>query len=334
MKNFLPIFYFFCVAIQAQVGIGTTTPQATLDITGQPTISTELDGVIAPRLTGNQLRAKTYTAAQTAAMVYVTAPDSAPAGQTINVTAIGYYYFDGTVWGAVAPNTVDWQTNGNSDINDTTHFLGTTTDQDIIFKRNNVQSGWLEGTNTSFGVNSLPTSATGEHNTAIGRSVLANNTSGNRNTAIGSYTMASNTTGQWNTAMGRYTMFANTSGSNNMALGQEAARWNSSGNDNVAIGYSALKNNDTGSFNVAIGRSAMATGPNVASTYGNNNIAIGYNAQLPTVTTSNQMVLGNISISPANSNSAGIQGEIRVVGSYLYIYCSDNRWRRASLSTF
>ena len=32
------------------------------------------------------------------AMVYVTAADTAPAGQTINVTTTGYYAFDGTVW--------------------------------------------------------------------------------------------------------------------------------------------------------------------------------------------------------------------------------------------
>jgi len=32
------------------------------------------------------------------AMVYVTAADTAPAGQTINVTTPGYYAFDGTVW--------------------------------------------------------------------------------------------------------------------------------------------------------------------------------------------------------------------------------------------
>ncbi len=82
----------------AQVGINTTTPQATLDIIGKPSSPTSLDGMIPPRLTGNQLRAKTYTAAQTGATVYVTAADTAPAGQTINVRVPGYYYFDGTVW--------------------------------------------------------------------------------------------------------------------------------------------------------------------------------------------------------------------------------------------
>lgn len=93
---FVPLFYL------GQVGINTPNPQATLDVTGNPTITTSLDGIIAPRLTGDQLRAKTYTTAQTGAIIYATAPDSAPAGQTINVTSSGYYYFDGTVWKNIA----------------------------------------------------------------------------------------------------------------------------------------------------------------------------------------------------------------------------------------
>lgn len=98
------IVFFFCTVLSyAQVGINTTDPKGSLDVVGKPADATELDGVIAPRLTGNQLRAKPYTAAQTAAIVYVTAADSAPAGQTIDVTEIGYYFFDGSLWVRLAP---------------------------------------------------------------------------------------------------------------------------------------------------------------------------------------------------------------------------------------
>jgi hypothetical protein len=85
----------------SQVGIATITPAATLDVVGKSTTTTVPDGIIAPRLTGDQLKAKdaVYLAAQTGALVYVTAAASPTTAKTINVTSEGYYYLDGTpVW--------------------------------------------------------------------------------------------------------------------------------------------------------------------------------------------------------------------------------------------
>ena len=45
----------FCFS---QVGIGTTTPQSTLDITGNPTSTTTLDGVIPPKINWRPTRGK------------------------------------------------------------------------------------------------------------------------------------------------------------------------------------------------------------------------------------------------------------------------------------
>jgi len=86
--------------LHAQMGIGTTSPQSTLEISGAPANTAVADGVIAPKLTGSQLRAKNnaYTATQTGVIVYATAADTAPAGKTAAVTAPGYYYYDGNVW--------------------------------------------------------------------------------------------------------------------------------------------------------------------------------------------------------------------------------------------
>ena len=144
-----------------------------------------------------------------------------------------------------------------------------------------------------------------------------------------------------------------------MTIGQEAAKWNSTGSNNAAIGFNSLRQNGTGSYNVAIGRSAMATqsGGDIINNVGNNNIAIGAFTTLPVTSGSNQMVLGggpaatypitrtiiNGVVNPAagrpgSSGAAGVQGEIRVSNQggnyYLYIYCADGNWRRASLSTF
>jgi hypothetical protein len=79
----------------AQVGVGTTTPATTFDVTGQAAVPTALDGILAPRLTAAQLSAKTYTAAQNGAMVYVT--DAAVGTlQASNVNGIGLYTYDST----------------------------------------------------------------------------------------------------------------------------------------------------------------------------------------------------------------------------------------------
>lgn len=104
----LEILFFLTIATfsYSQVGINTPSPKATLDIIAQPA-GTAADGIIAPRISGDNLRTKSpvYTAADhTGAIVYVTQADSAPAGKTVNVTSAGYYYFDGTVW--VLFNTV------------------------------------------------------------------------------------------------------------------------------------------------------------------------------------------------------------------------------------
>ncbi len=353
-RLFITFLFAVSFSVSAQVGIGTTTPKATLDIAGQPTETTQLDGVIPPRITGDQLRAKTYTSAQTAAIVYATAADSAPTGQTLNVTQAGYYYFNGTLWIRMAPESDDWKISGNSNTNASINFVGTTNDVDLKFKRNGVQSGWLSTNTTSFGVNTIdPTTNTGAHNTAIGHTVLQSNTTGHRNTAIGSGALTDNTTGFQNVALGRYTMHFNISGSNNMAIGQEAAKWNSTGINNVAIGFNALRQNGTGSDNVAIGRSSMATlhssGDDIINNVGDNNITIGAFTELPVNTASNQMVLGNPSIArtiingianttrPAGRNASGVQGEIRVADHsgtrYLYICYATNSWGRVVLQT-
>ncbi|WP_184550488.1 hypothetical protein [Mucilaginibacter sp. FT3.2] len=95
---FSVVLFLVSISVQAQTtlsGINNSAPTVTLDVTGNPTATDYLDGIMAPRITGAQLKLKTYTVAENSAIVYVNTADPAPAGQTINVTAPGYYYFDG-----------------------------------------------------------------------------------------------------------------------------------------------------------------------------------------------------------------------------------------------
>ena len=79
------------------LGLGTIAPAATLDVTGEPTNTAKLDAILPPRLTGDQLKAKTYTTAQNGAVVFATAgvSTSAAGDQTSDVNIPGLYYFDG-----------------------------------------------------------------------------------------------------------------------------------------------------------------------------------------------------------------------------------------------
>lgn len=88
----------------AQTGIGTTSPKATLHVMGSPNSSSIVDGAILPNLTADQLKSKNalYNQDQKGAIVYVTTiPSTAETesnSKTYNVKSPGYYYFDGTKW--------------------------------------------------------------------------------------------------------------------------------------------------------------------------------------------------------------------------------------------
>jgi len=97
-KSILITLLSVSTTVFSQVGINTDAPKATLDVMGEPANASSLDGIIAPRLVGEELRAKTYTPDQKGALVYITVSDTAPSGQTIDVTSEGYYYSDGTKW--------------------------------------------------------------------------------------------------------------------------------------------------------------------------------------------------------------------------------------------
>ena len=110
--------------VSAQVGINTDDPKATLDIVGKPSDATMADGFIAPRLTGDQLKAKdaAYSTAQTGAVVYATNAVGTASAKTVNVTAAGYYYFDGSVWqslkgtGGVSPSDFSFTYNPTTNV--------------------------------------------------------------------------------------------------------------------------------------------------------------------------------------------------------------------------
>lgn len=92
--------------LQAQVGVNTNDPKASLDVQASTTDATTAEGLIAPRLTLAQLASKEakYISDQTGTIVYVTNVTGSTTAKTKNVVSVGYYYFDGTLWQSVGPD--------------------------------------------------------------------------------------------------------------------------------------------------------------------------------------------------------------------------------------
>ncbi|THV59383.1 hypothetical protein [Chryseobacterium candidae] len=103
MKKKIILFLFLLFLFQPafpQVGINTQNPKATLDIVANKTDGSTAEGLIAPRLTGDQIKAGNfqYGIDQAGAIIYATLPVTTADVKTANITDIGYYYFDGNVW--------------------------------------------------------------------------------------------------------------------------------------------------------------------------------------------------------------------------------------------
>ena len=168
-------------AQEGRVGINTSTPAATLDVVASPSIPTRIDGFIAPRLKGSELKVKNslYGTDQDAAIVYVT--EALALGdtddKTTNVTSIGYYYFDKTQgtagrWMKIANPVAAAVYQEPWNVWETT--TPATTNSQKIYQKASVSIG----ENTSIGDNF--NFAVGEKNTATG----------NQSMAIGSETKA------------------------------------------------------------------------------------------------------------------------------------------------
>jgi len=84
-------------------------------------------------------------------------------------------------------------------------------------------------------------------------------------------------------------------GINNTFVGYQAGVSNSNGTNNTSFGYQSGDKITTGTQNVTIGDSAASSGTNDLTT-GSNNIIIGYNAEASSASVSNEVTIGNTSI--------------------------------------
>jgi hypothetical protein len=143
--------------------------------------------------------------------------------------------------------------------------------------------------NVGIGAEALTLITTGSDNVAIGTSALRLST-GFSNVAIGSHSLSGNLTANNNIAMGYGSLKTNSSSNGNTATGHRSLNL-SNGGYNTAFGYSSGANISTGDHNTMVGQGAGAT-----LTTGGNNSCFGSAADVSAAGVSNEITLGNPSV--------------------------------------
>jgi hypothetical protein len=307
--NFKTQILLFSVLIStsvfAQVGIGNTNPQATLEVSASNQASpTNTDGILIPRI--DAFPATNPTINQDSMVVYLTTTDG--------TDTPGFYYWNNniTAWlplGGGASNS-GWELTGNSGTTNGTSFLGTTDSQALDIRTNNVirarftTNGKLEilnsgnsvyigenagsadpttadkenvmiGTNAGQNITSGASSAFhGRYNVGVGFRALEAQTTGHRNTAVGHLAGLSITTGRFNTAIGVDALKNATDTDYNTAVGNDALE-NVNGDRNTALGYRALGGANNPVIGVAQRNTAVGYAAGIRIHDGANNVWVG-----------------------------------------------------------
>ncbi len=286
------------------VGIGTTTPAATLDVTGT-------DAIILPKGTtaeqpsvpeNGMIRYNTDNAKfegyeNSAWVDLVSAGGSTTSiedtdGDTeINVEAaadedmIRFYLGDGQGYSAAEYFRM---TGPRLEVLNGGHSV-------FIGEGSGTNDNLVNNDNVGVGRNTLSTNVSGFNNVAIGNDALTASTS-SHNVAVGAEALGFGTPSNGNVAVGTAALAYNNS-NNNVAIGYQSMINNAGGYSNTAVGYATLPNS-TGNFNAVMGQSA---GNGLAG--GNRNVFIGFASGANLSSGSSNIFIGNQSGGTGSSAS-------------------------------
>lgn len=361
-----PSYYNTLVVKNGNVGIGTLTPIANLEVDGDAIINHITVGRGFGTDNGNNT------------VVGALAQASNTTGS--NITAIGYQALflnttgiRNTALGAKALtsnstgnyNTANgyealyYNTSGSSNTANgyaalLNNMSGT---RNSAIGYSGLRSNTSGDDNTATGAYALNDNTTGNNNTANGASSLYNNTSGYSNTACGFKALYSNSIGFGNTAIGDSALFKNTSGDENTAIGLRALYSNTTASGNTAFGVLALTDNTSGSENTAVGpallnntnghdntaigywalpynttgdyNTALGRSALFSHTTGSNNTGLGYDANLSTGTLNNATVIGSgATVDASNKIQIGNTAVTKIGGQVSWTTFSDGRYKQ------
>ena len=228
-------------ALKGNVGIGTTSPGAKLEVNGQVKITGGTPGA-GKVLTSDAAGLATWETASGAAALNDLSDSKTDASSVF--------------LGSGSGTNDDGTTNKNVALGVNTLTGNTSGYENVAVGYNTLTSNTTGYDNVAVGFNALDANTDGSFNVAVGRETLSTCTSAGYNTALGMYSLKSTTTGQSNTAVGANAMYFNEGGGSNVAVGRNSLYNNTSGSNNVAVGLYALRNNTTALGNVAVGPSA------------------------------------------------------------------------------
>ncbi|MEP6646158.1 MAG: hypothetical protein ABJC12_03650 [Saprospiraceae bacterium] len=249
-------------------GVSISSISSTPDASAILDLKSTTQGILVPRMTGAQRMGIALPAI--GLLVYDTDTQS-------------FWYRSATVWTNLTSgggSGSGWSMTGN--VATGTDFLGTTNNQSLLLKANNLQAGKIDliTNNTTWGSRAGESITSASSNTGLGFNSIHFTTIGSSNTAVGFNALLNNTTGYSNIAVGANALFINNTRNNIVAIGDSALYHNEMdatamfhATANTAIGSKALYANTTGYQNTAVGFRSM-----YSNTTGLNNSAFGVNA--------------------------------------------------------